>query len=279
MDLAAARQPEDPASERLFRPQSRRGSALCSASGAMATSRSRIEIRTPAEPVGRTLRRLGRGRDRALRDSLAAWRSTTISSPSGSPRDKITQGSEFKIAYRLNWGNEWPPQPPEQQGDGAISPAAGSIPIRTVRLFVIDFTGRRRSPAKSCLTFRHRTARSPILSCSRTHRSAASDCLSNSIRKARNLSSFGAFSSVAPSRSARHGCTGGRSRKLQGLGAAHPAGSPVARCPRSASIAGRPGRALAGGRRHTRHRGLPVSSCFGLTAGDHRGSAPTKCTR
>jgi glucans biosynthesis protein len=56
------------------------------------------------------------------------------------PREKLTQGSEFKIAYRLNWSNEWPLQAPENKAMVHFS-GGGLNAHQDRRLFVIDFTG------------------------------------------------------------------------------------------------------------------------------------------
>ncbi|MFO0991046.1 MAG: glucan biosynthesis protein G [Hyphomicrobiales bacterium] len=56
------------------------------------------------------------------------------------PREKIAQGSEFKIAYRLNWAEEWPPQKPENKAMVRFS-GGGLNAHQDRRLFVIDFAG------------------------------------------------------------------------------------------------------------------------------------------
>ena len=56
------------------------------------------------------------------------------------PREKIAQGSEFKIAYRLNWAEQWPPQPPENKAMVRFS-GGGLNAHQDRRLFVIDFAG------------------------------------------------------------------------------------------------------------------------------------------
>ena len=69
-----------------------------------------------------------------------AWRLTTISSPSGGRATRLAQGSEFKIAYRLNWANEWPPQTPQNKAMVRFS-GGGLNAHQDRRLFVIDFAG------------------------------------------------------------------------------------------------------------------------------------------
>ncbi|MBL8908991.1 MAG: glucan biosynthesis protein G [Rhizobiales bacterium] len=56
------------------------------------------------------------------------------------PREKIAQGSEFKIAYRLNWAEGWPPQPPDNKALVRFS-GGGLNAHQDRRLFVVDFAG------------------------------------------------------------------------------------------------------------------------------------------